>query len=62
MKISNDALFRGHGSDLHAGVMVDFASCHHAHRHRTERDRVRRRTKTGENQLVTVLSVDHITW
>lgn len=68
MKISNDALFRGHGSDLHTGLMVDFClitimptgielnviacmvtmiAC--------------MKTKVTENQLVTVISIDHVT-
>lgn len=61
MKISNDALFRGHGSDLHTGVMVDFCLITIMPTGIELNAIACAVTKTGENQLVTVLSVDHVT-
>ena len=61
MKISNDALFRGHGSDLATGVMVDFCLITIMPTGIELNVIACSVTKTAENQFVTVLSVDHVT-
>lgn len=62
MKISNDALFRGHGSDLATGVMVDFCLITIMPTGIELNVIACAVTKSAhDSPLVTVLSVDHVT-
>lgn len=62
MKISNEALFRGHGSDFVPGVMVDFCLATIMATGINLSVITCAVTKaTTESPLVTVMSVDHVT-